>query len=206
MARRVDSELIKKKQASVITSRDTRSFQRHKISDTYDKHGSILSDVRDGTDKHLARYDVDSLEEYYPIGEGANIDDTVPLGNIQALTGALDPVLQPPLGEVYEVYGIRMLCSAFAVNREADVVIFDGADIVPLWASGAGAILALSDYLIWPVDHSTLITGAVAVIGVPPLKLTNGQYLQLDTTGIAPGETIDLYIHYIRKKIGGLRV
>jgi len=127
MALRKDTEKLVKLTIEQLMASDHREFgTEYKLSDTYDKLGVILSDVRDGTDKHLARYDTSNLKEYYPVGQDANVLHAAAMGNIQATAVAPDVAFQPPVNEIYDVYGFAYAASALAAGREFDVYIFDG--------------------------------------------------------------------------------
>lgn len=185
---------------------DTREFERVKISDTHDRLGTFLSDVRDGTEKHLGRYTTEVDREYYPVGSGSNEDLVIILLN--ATAGAPDPTNIPAVDTMYEIQSVRMVGNgAYAANRTAQLNIRNAAGtmVVPIWYANGNLITGLEDVPIFPVDASTYMTGAVAVIGLPGVPYNGGYYLELDTTGLAALEELDMYVLIRRKYIGGLR-
>ena len=148
------------------------------------------------------KYQATIQRAFYPSGQDANLYDADGITVLNVTAGAPDDTWRPVVGIIYEVQGMYLQISATAAGREADVNLFDGVRQVPVWQSGAAGIATGDAYAIYPVDQAGLMP--IALIGNPPLKITNGTYLQLDTTGLAAAETIALTIAYIARYVGGL--
>ena len=142
--------------------------------------------------------------QYYPVSINADLLQTGTLGTVitDATTRTQD--IQPTLGTIFEIHSISFIASALAAGRTATLNWYDGVNTVPIWLSGAAGVASGDEYLIFPVDLSTLMTGAADLIGVSPLRLINSQYIRFANTDLAAAETFRLRFRYDTRVMGGL--
>jgi hypothetical protein len=185
---------------------DVRDYDRFKVSDVHDRLGTILSDQRDGTERHLAEYNETLDVEFYPTAP-TKVPSAI-LGQQLTVAAPAAEISRPATNDYeYDVYGIYIVASALAANRDINVSLYDGTRLIPIYDSGAPPNWASGeDFLVWPVDLSTYMTGAIAVIGQAPLKFNRTMYLYGTATGLAGVETFDIYLAAIARPFGtGLR-
>lgn len=145
----------------------------------------------------------DTLQTYYPVGDGSMLDaGALGFSQTDATTRSVD--IQPAVGTMYEIHSIRLIMSATAAGRTGSLNWYDGAQTVPIWDSGGANMATGADFLIYPVDVSTYMTAAIDLIGSPPLKVINTQYIRMTNTDLAAAETMTMRYRYDTKAIGGL--
>lgn len=180
-----------------------------------DHHGNVIVDPvavsgitnEDDTTSPIVpptRYDPTLDLQYYPVGINADLLQVGSLGDavVTATTRTVD--IQPALGRIFEIQSIAFFSTALAAGRTATLSWYDGINTVPIWLSGAAGVASGDEYLIYPVDMSTLMTGSADLIGSPPLRLINGQYIRFANTDLAAAETFTLRYRYDTRFIGGL--
>lgn len=195
-------EKVDKLDVSVITS-PIDSADKVLVADVHNRQGTILSDRRTGAERHVARYDEDQDKEWYPVGNYCNSSTVNPL-NVILLT-ALAPVdvFLPEAGAMNEIEFMYVDSSAFAGNRELAVVLFDGANQLPIYLSGAAALPTNTDGLIHPTDE--LLAGAVFPGTRNTFKVRAGAYIYCTAIGLVAAEQIAIMVHNIAYDVGGLR-
>lgn len=129
--------------------------------------------------------------EYYPIAPVVSESSITPV----VLTAG-DPVAQVlrpgGTGEEHNLYALRIVASALAAGRDIVVRMTDGTDTVPIFATTAATWASGEDFLVYPVDVSTKLTGAVDLIGSPPLPSRRNQFLEAEAVGLIAAETFTL--------------
>jgi len=140
---------------------------------------------------------------YWPVGQDSNVSTQELIQNIQITNAASTATLAADASNMAEIEFMRITCSALAAARTLDISIADGTNTVPIWSSLGANVASGADFAIWPVDVSTYYAGAVALIGTQ-ISITAASYLEMDSSDIAGAETMDLYVHWKAKRVGGL--
>jgi hypothetical protein len=92
---------------------------------------------------------------------------------------------------------------AFAANRQLQVYLYDGTNLIPIYDSLPAALAGTEDGLIFPTDEFTSV--AVYPGSRNSFDIHNGTYLRFQAVGLVAAEEIAFMIHMIAKDAGGLR-
>lgn len=163
-----------------------------------------LSDKRDGTHVRNSEHNATLTQDFYPTAVSKN---PLAIASTVLTAGAPAADVSRPGNLTYEneIQCIYVVSNAFGANRGIAINLHDGVATIPIFDSGIFWPTGVS-FLVWPVDVSTFMTGAISVIGVPPLRTNNTTYLNAVATGLAGAETFTIYITPTSLPIGtGLR-